>query len=136
MLPSLGFLLNSQCLEPGRQVWHISGRGVDVSPLNHAGAVDGKSAAGLPPAPALCRPVPYALSLAEAEDGVEDAGVSHVPEAGDAETPLGVEVAGLVDHDVNVPVAADLGDPALGSFGRGVGDSDAVQVGVVGRDCG
>lgn len=53
-----------------------------------------------------------------------------MPNSRNAKPPLSVEVAVYIDEDVDVPGAADLGDPALSSFLCGVGDGDAVEGGV------
>jgi hypothetical protein len=51
-----------------------------------------------------------------------------VPCRGDAEAPFGVNVAALVNDHVHVPAAADLGEPVICGFRRGVGDGDAVDL--------
>jgi hypothetical protein len=107
-----------------------------VRPLDDAAAVNGKRATALEAVAALRRPVPDALGLAEAEDGEENEGAEDVPGAGDAQSPLSVQVPLLIDDNVHVPDAADLRDPTLRSLGRGVGDGNAVNVGVlVGDGC-
>ncbi|KAI9167323.1 Protein DML1 [Paramyrothecium foliicola] len=119
---------NSQRLYAGIEVRQLVGRGTDVEPAHDTFAVDGKGAAQLPAAAALGGTVPDTLIEAHAEGRVDDARAEGVPCAGQAEAPPRVDIALLVDHDVGVPRAADLGDPALRGRGGGVGDGDEADL--------
>lgn len=55
-----------------------------------------------------------------------------MPGGGHAKAEEGVQVALLVDDDIDVPVPAHGDNPALRSLGRRVRDGDEVHVLVVG----
>lgn len=89
---------------------------------------DSKGPARLPAVAALSGFIEDMLVPAESVNAPEGPRVEDVPGAGDVEAPLGVDVALFVDDNVGRPFAADLGNPAGGVFGVGVGDGDEVDV--------
>lgn len=124
--------VNPQSPDPRLEIRQVIRRARHMGPAHDAAAIDGKGTARLPARAALGRAVPDALVLAQAEGGVQGARAEDVPAVGDAEAPVGVELARLVDEHLDAPDAADLRDPALRGVGRGVGDGDAVQLRVFG----
>ena len=88
-----------------------------MRPSHSARSINCKSTTSLPPRAALRRSVPDALVRSEFEGVVQGARVEDVPAVGDAEAPLRVQVALLVDDHLDAPDAANLGDPALCGFG-------------------
>jgi hypothetical protein len=98
------------------------------TPLHDPPLVDGIHAARLPPATALANLLPPdALLLAEQVLVVAVARVQQVAPVGDAEAPQGIEVAVLVDDDVEVPGAAELAQPGVGRGLCAVRDCDEVD---------
>lgn len=119
--------INPESLDPRLKVRQIVRGTRNMRPPHDTTPVHGKGTTRLPPRAALGRTVPDALVLAQAEGRVQGARAEDVPAVGDAEAPLRVELARLVDDHLDAPDAADLRDPALGGFGGGVGDGDAVE---------
>lgn len=117
------------------EVGHVVGRGGDLDAADGAVGVDAERAGRLPAVAALGGAVPDVLLLAELEGLVERQGAEDVPGARGGQPPAGVHLALVVDDDLDLPVAADLDDPALRGLGRRVRHGHAVQlVLVLGRD--
>lgn len=87
-----------------------------LSPTNSPITVNSKSAACLPTRTALGWSIPYTLILAETEDIPQGKGVDGMPCGRDTETPVSIKVAFFVNHNVDIPSTANLGQPFVGSL--------------------
>lgn len=124
-------LLAREALEGLLEVGHvICALGV-MSPADGPEAVNGKGTTPLPDAAAAAGAAPDAVCGVEPVGRPQDRGAVGVPGAGGAEPPLGEEVALRVVDDLDVPGAADEGDPALRVCLGGLGYGDEFDVWVL-----
>lgn len=104
-----------------------------MGPSHCAAPVNGEGTAHLPARTALSRSVPDAFVFSQAENRVDGARTEDMPCVGNAKSPLSIEIAFLVDENINAPYATDLRNPFLSGFSRRVRDCDAVHFFVLGR---
>jgi hypothetical protein len=101
------------------------------TPLDDAPLINRINTASLPPTPALTNLLsPDAFLLAQQVLIISVPRIQQVAPVGDAEAPEGVQLAVLVDNDVEVPGAAELAQPGVCCGFGAVRDGDEVDRGV------
>lgn len=133
---ALGFpLLPQECLQRLLEVGDIIRTLRYMLPAHIAKPIHRERAALLPPASALCGPIPYALGGPQLVHRPQDGRADSMQGAAESKAPLRVEITLGVDDDVDFPGTAHLRQPALCSLLGGVGDGDTIDFFLFLGDC-